>query len=167
MQQSSYDINIPNGNNSVAQPRATRRDFLVAATFGIAAAGIAPARSQSDSRIVWASHISRAHLVYLAETPGIVTPFMLLYALHDAVLKAMPGKPAELCIAESHSEAADGLSHQFELRAGAMFHNGEPVTAEDVKFSYERYRVYCSGLSEKQDQVSGNAGASTNNLSAA
>ena len=141
MQQSSYDINIPNGNNSVAQPRATRRDFLVAATFGIAAAGIEPARSQSDSRIVWASHISLAPTWFdPAETPGIVTPFMLLYTLHDAVLKAMPGKPAELCIAESHSEAADGLSHQFELRAGAMFHNGEPVTAEDVKFSYERYR---------------------------
>jgi peptide/nickel transport system substrate-binding protein len=26
------------------------------------------------------------------------------------------------------------------LRKGATFHNGEPVTAEDVKFSFERYR---------------------------
>ena len=26
------------------------------------------------------------------------------------------------------------------LRKGAKFHNGDPVTAEDVKFSFERYR---------------------------
>ena len=26
------------------------------------------------------------------------------------------------------------------LRQGAKFHNGEPVTADDVKFSFERYR---------------------------
>jgi len=26
------------------------------------------------------------------------------------------------------------------LRAGVRFHNGEPVTAEDVKVSLERYR---------------------------
>ena len=36
--------------------------------------------------------------------------------------------------------APDGLSYDFTLRKGAMFHNGEPVTAEDVKFSFERYR---------------------------
>jgi peptide/nickel transport system substrate-binding protein len=32
------------------------------------------------------------------------------------------------------------LSYEFLLRPGITFHNGEPVTAEDVKYSFERYR---------------------------
>jgi hypothetical protein len=44
------------------------------------------------------------------------------------------------CLAESWSASEDGLSYEFVLRQGAKFHNGEPVTADDVKFSFERYR---------------------------
>ena len=41
---------------------------------------------------------------------------------------------------KSWSASEDGLTYEFVLRQGAKFHNGEPVTAEDVKFSFERYR---------------------------
>src|SRR6202022_1474876 len=75
-----------------------------------------------------------------AETPGLITPFMVLYALHDAMVKPMPSGPLTPSLAESVSSAEDGLSYDFVLRNGAVFHNGEPVTAEDVKFSFERYR---------------------------
>jgi peptide/nickel transport system substrate-binding protein len=36
--------------------------------------------------------------------------------------------------------AKDGLTADFTLRPGVRFHNGDPVTADDVKFSFERYR---------------------------
>src|SRR5206468_3618773 len=52
----------------------------------------------------------------------------------------MPGQPMAPSLAESWSMSADGLVYEFVLRRGAKFHNGDPVTAEDVKFSLERYR---------------------------
>src|SRR5262249_4620162 len=70
----------------------------------------------------------------------IITPFMILYALHDAMVKPMPGNPLTPSLAESWSVSPDGLTYEFVLRKGARFHNGEPVTADDVKFSFERYR---------------------------
>src|SRR5262249_22659771 len=72
--------------------------------------------------------------------PGFITPYMILYALHDATVKPMPGQPMSPCLAESWSASEDGLSYDFTLRSGVKFHNGDPVTAEDVKFSFERYR---------------------------
>ena len=79
---------------------------------------------------------------------GIITPFMVLYALHDAMVKPMPGKPLAPCLAESWSAAEDGRLYDFVLRKGAKFHNGDPVTAEDVKFSFERYRGASASVDE-------------------
>ncbi len=82
-----------------------------------------------------------------AETPGLITPFMVLYALQDAMVKPMPGNAMAPCLAESWTASEDGLSYDFVLREGTKFHNGDPVTAEDVKFSYQRYR----GASQRSD----------------
>src|SRR2546426_7804395 len=43
-------------------------------------------------------------------------------------------------LAESWKESPDGRVYEFKLRSELKFHNGDPVTAEDVKFSFERYR---------------------------
>src|SRR6266851_2831159 len=66
-------------------------------------------------------------------------------ALHDALVKPMPEKTMAPSLAESWSTSPDGLVYEFVLRKGATFHNGEAVTADDVKFSFERYR----GISAK------------------
>ena len=41
-------------------------------------------------------------------------------------------------LAESYEVSDDGLTYSFRLRAGATFHDGSPVTAEDVAFSLAR-----------------------------
>src|SRR5206468_47200 len=91
--------------------------------------------------MTWAVHISLAPTWFdPAETSGIIRPFIVLLALHDAVGKPLTGNPMAPALAESWTVSPDGLVYEFVLRRGARFHNGDPVTAEDVKFSFERYR---------------------------
>src|SRR3982751_4370937 len=84
--------------------RTTRRELLGLAALGVVAADTRPAKSAPNGQLVYASHISLAPTWFdPAETPGIVTPFMLLYAMHDGLVKPMPGNPTELCLAESYT----------------------------------------------------------------
>src|SRR5437867_3582708 len=101
----------------------------------------APAIAAPEGQLTWGVHISLAPTWFdPAETPGIITPFMIMYALHDALAKAMPGSPTAPSLAESWKASADGRVYEFVLRKGVKFHNGDPLTAEDVKFSFERYK---------------------------
>ena len=105
------------------------------------ACAIAPAAAAPEGQLTWAVHVSLAPTWFdPAETPGIITPYMILYAVHDALVKPMPGNAMAPSLAESWTTSPDGRVYDFTLRRGARFHNGEPVTADDVKFSFERYR---------------------------
>jgi peptide/nickel transport system substrate-binding protein len=118
----------------------TRRALMALSALGIVAA-TKEAAAATDDQLTWGVHVSLAPTWFdPAETLGIITPFLLLYALHDAMVKPMPDNPNAPCLAESFKGAPDGLSYEFTVRAGTKFHNGDPVTAEDVKFSFERYR---------------------------
>ncbi|HEX3178295.1 MAG TPA: ABC transporter substrate-binding protein [Methylomirabilota bacterium] len=95
----------------------------------------------AEGQLTWAIHVTIAPTWFdPAETPGIVTPFMILYALHDALVKPMPGQPMAPSLAESWTVSKDGLVYDFVLRKNVRFHNGDPLSGEDVKFSFERYR---------------------------
>ena len=41
-------------------------------------------------------------------------------------------------LAESWTVSEDGLNYSFQLRDGLTFHNGDPLKAEDIVFTYER-----------------------------
>jgi len=113
--------------------------LLVVASIATLSSG--PALASPEGQMTWGVHVSIAPTWFdPAETPGIITPYMFLYALHDAMLKPMPGNPMAPSLAESWSASKDGLTYDFVLRKGAKFHNGDPVTAEDVKFSFDRYK---------------------------
>jgi peptide/nickel transport system substrate-binding protein len=99
------------------------------------------AAAEAKGELTWGVHVSLAPTWFdPAEATGIITPFMILYALHDAMVKPMPGKTLAPSLAESWSVSADGRDYDFVLRQGCTFHNGDPVTAHDVEFSFKRYR---------------------------
>ncbi len=121
--------------------RQVRGLFVLSLVITLVTLGPSPCGAAPEGQMVWGAHISLAPTWFdPAETSGIITPFMVIYALHDAMLKPMPGHPMAPSLAESWSMSPDGLVYDFVLRKGVKFHNGDPVTAEDVKFSLERYR---------------------------
>jgi peptide/nickel transport system substrate-binding protein len=113
--------------------------FLCTTWTGGSAVSVAEAAP--EGQMVWAFHVTLApRWLDPADTESVATPFKILYALHDALVKPMPAGLNTPSLAESWSVAPDGTSYEFVLRQGSTFHNGDPVTAEDVKFSFERYR---------------------------
>jgi peptide/nickel transport system substrate-binding protein len=102
-------------------------------------AGVRPGSAAPEAQLIWAVHFTLAPTLFEpAETPGIVTPFMVLYALHDALVKPLPDQCMAPTLAESWGASPDGLVYEFVLCQGVRFHHGEPVAADDVKFPFER-----------------------------
>ena len=114
---------------------------VLALALVLVVAVAAPAVAAPAGQLTWAVHVSLAPTWFdPAETPGLITPFMVLYALHDGLVKPMPGNAMAPSLAESWSVSKDGLVYEFVLRKNVKFHDGETMTAEDVKYSFERYR---------------------------
>jgi peptide/nickel transport system substrate-binding protein len=119
----------------------SRRDLLVAAGLGLVAGSPHSAVAAPVDQLTWGVHVSLAPTWFEpAEASGIITPFMVLYALHDGMVKPMPGTALAPSLAETVTASEDGRSYDFMIREGARFHNGDAVTSADVKFSFERYR---------------------------
>src|SRR5215813_1410404 len=138
----------------------TRRTAMVVLVLTILAGGATGAAAAPEGQVTWGIHVTLVPTWFdPAETTGIVTPFMLMYALHDAMVKPLPGNPLAPSLAESWTLSADGLAYEFVLRNGGRFHNGDPVTAEDVKFSFERYRGAASKTFKERVSAVETAGA--------
>jgi len=119
--------------------RASRAPLICVALFALVA--LVPMADGAEGQITFAINVSLAPTWFdPAETVGVITPFLTLYALHDALVKPMPGNAWTPSLAESWSASKDGLTYEFVLRKGVRFHNADAVTAEDVKFSFDRYK---------------------------
>ena len=116
--------------------------FLVLLLAGTLHVGAQTAAVVPKGKMVLAWHTTIASKwLDPQEHDGTATPDNFLNAVHDALIKnyrdTLFDHPA---LAERYEFSADARSATFWLRAGITFHNGDPVTVEDVKFSFENYR---------------------------
>src|SRR5262249_61759455 len=77
----------------------------------------APAVAQPAGTMTWGVHVTLAtRWLDTSETESEITPFMILYALHDALVKPMPGNLNTPCLAEASTMSKDGRTWDFVLR---------------------------------------------------
>src|SRR5258708_4862340 len=121
--------------------RIGRRDVLALGALGLTLGVPALARAAPTGQLTWGIHVSLAPTWFEpAEASGIITPFMVFYALHDGVGKPLRARGRAPTRAASFAAGEEGRSYEFVRRDGAKSHKGARVTADDVKFSFDRYR---------------------------
>ena len=118
-----------------------RRTTTAALLSVLLATAVTSATAAPEGTLTWGLHVTLAtRWLDPSDTEAFITPFMVLYAMHDALVKPMPGGDNTPSLAESWTASKDGLVYEFVIRKGVKFHNGDLVTAEDVKYSFDRYR---------------------------
>jgi peptide/nickel transport system substrate-binding protein len=135
---------IPREGKSMSRrgTRARSLPLTAAALLWLLLSGAPPeqatAQPKPEGEMRWALYVTLAPAWFdPAENAGL-TPFWVLYAIHDALVKPMPGNLMTPSLAESWTVSADQRAYEFKLREGLKFHNGDPFTAEDVRFSFHR-----------------------------
>lgn len=109
---------------------------IAVAALALGAAWQAPARAQDGEVLVWGDQLPAGldpHAIY-----DVPMQFVLLNVYDGLVRYA--GNPPELepWLAEDWTVSNDGLTWEFTLVEDATFHDGSPVTAEDVVYSFQR-----------------------------
>src|SRR5262245_43351751 len=135
--------------------RPARPIVAIVAVNLLAAVLTGSGEAAPEGTLTWGLHVTlAARWLDPSDTEAFINPFMVLYALHDALVKPMPGGDNTPSLAESWTVSKDGLTYQFVLRKGIKFHNSDPVTADDVKYSFERYKGAAAKLlNEKVREV--------------
>src|SRR5262245_31996838 len=96
--------------------------LLSAALFASGFAGEARAQGKPEGEMRWALYVTLSPQWFdPAEVVGVITPFWVLYALHDALVKPLPGNLMAPSLAESWTASPDQKTYEFKLREGLKF----------------------------------------------
>ena len=110
----------------------------VAATTG-ATLGVAEAFERRDGQKILVTAQRQAVPIMDPSIKYDASIRTMQQAMYDALLKYVDTPPRVVpWLAESHEMSDDGLTYTFHLVKNAKFHNGDPVDAEAVRWSFER-----------------------------
>ncbi len=126
----------------------SRRSFIArAATVGAIASGTVglSACGKKAEGIRWSPVEGRIRYPLQIEPTSFDPPLIsevysseLMQNVFEGLVTLDEKNAVAPAIAESWDVSSDGRVYTFHLRKNALFHNGRPVTAHDVKYSYER-----------------------------
>lgn len=112
--------------------------------FGIMTSDVAPIYGDTDNILkIGVTEEPDSLSPFIAYERGAFELFMIVYdslICFDENLKTVPS------LAESWEISSDNLTWTFHLRKDVKWHDGEPFTAKDVKFTYERMKESELGL---------------------
>jgi peptide/nickel transport system substrate-binding protein len=118
------------------ESRCVRWGLAIVATCALAASGPALAQPKKDSAV----------LAMTLEPPGLdpttgaasAIAEITLYNIYETLTKIGPDGRVGPLLASSWTHTPDLKTWTFKLVRGATFHNGEPFSSANVKFSFER-----------------------------
>ncbi len=115
------------------------RHLLASAALAVLMAGASPVLAETpDDQLIVAFNMNNVLTMDPAAITGGET-VQILNNVYDALVELDPETHAlEPRLAESWEIAPDNTSVKFTLREGASFASGNPVTAEDVAYSFKR-----------------------------
>src|SRR2546425_4947479 len=111
----------------------SRARSMIVAVVLLLLAFAGPAVAAPQGTLTWGLHVTlAAKWLDPADTEAFINPFMVLYAIHDALVKPMPAGGNTPSLAEPSTGLKEGLTYEFVLRRGAKVRHGDPVTAGDA-----------------------------------
>ncbi|MGF1576808.1 MAG: ABC transporter substrate-binding protein [Cyanophyceae cyanobacterium] len=143
-----------------------RRDFLkrsllmgaAASSSGVLLSLLASheeVQGQSSTPVQGGTFVAVGHQEVPTLSPGKAVgnvPLFIMYQLYDGLVEIDESFEVQPALAESWEISDDGLTYTFKLREGVLFHDGEELSSDDVKYTYEFY-----GDPESGSTISGQA----------
>jgi peptide/nickel transport system substrate-binding protein len=109
---------------------------LVLFALVVAVVGVQPAAGASSTVTIGATLAPPTLDLTRNAAAGI--PEVLLYNVYEGLVKLDRAGKIRPLLAQSWTVSKNGLVYTFKLHAGVRFQNGDPLTADDVVFSFER-----------------------------
>ncbi|GAA2087315.1 MULTISPECIES: ABC transporter substrate-binding protein [Brevibacterium] len=102
---------------------------------GSGSTGTAAGEGRTD---IVVAHTAEPTNLDFTTTSGAAIPQALMENVYESLVRIDQNGEVQPALADSWELSDDRLTYTFALDPDATFSNGDPVTAEDVKFSYER-----------------------------
>src|SRR5437016_303067 len=113
------------------------------------AASVVPTANPPAPNPVGAAMPSVALLrIAILADEGMLTPYTfkfgnpgynMLSLVYDTILQLDADNVPKPLLAKDVKVSPDGSTYDITLRSGVRWHDGQPLTAEDVKFTYEYF----------------------------